>query len=101
MATAEEIASLRRFIDEDDETVYTDVELGNRLDAATNTDTLIADIWDEKAGMFAGLVDTKEGNSDRKLSQLHQHALTMSATWRARTGVKSTRSARLRPIERA
>lgn len=104
MAEPTEIAELRRLINEpDDVTPYTDLELSNRIDASESVRQLASGIWVEKAAAYADLIDIKEGNSDRKLSQLRSQALAM-ATGLAATdeaGVTSTsRHSRTRAIER-
>ena len=38
--------------------------------------------WAEKAGQYAELVDTSEGNSGRKMSDLHRAALSMAEYYR-------------------
>jgi hypothetical protein len=83
MATATQIADLRSLINEPTEDTFTDVVLGARIDALgpdADLRPLAATIWREKAAQFAGLVDIKEGNSDRKLSQLYRQALDMATS---------------------
>jgi hypothetical protein len=81
MATVQEIASLRRFIDEPTEATYTDVQLGLRLDVAASPADLAREIWVEKAAAYTSLVDMQEGTSSRKLSQLRDNALAMAAAF--------------------
>lgn len=107
MATPEQIADLRRLIDQPDNIApWTDEILGARIDAlGANPDLrlLAGSVWSEKAASFAGLVDVKEGNSDRKLSQLHKQALLMADSFGAGPddGVNATvRRSRTRKIER-
>lgn len=102
MATTEQIAELRRLIDEPDATVYTDVALSARLDASANdTDYVAGVIWREKAARYAGMIDVQEGNSSRKMSQLHTQALKMADSFVAGLdGVVDRRPARTRKIER-
>jgi hypothetical protein len=78
VATAEQITELRGLINEPTQDPYTDEVLGLRIDAEPELRILAATLWREKAARFAGLVDIKEGNSDRKLSQLHKQALDMA-----------------------
>ena len=75
MASDAEIASLRRAtaLETNDE-VYTDELLGPMLDNI-GFDATVKVIWREKAASFAGLVDTTESGSTRRLSQLHDQAL--------------------------
>jgi hypothetical protein len=99
MATTEQITELRRLINEPDNAEpWTDAALGLRIDAVTSLTELAATIWSEKAAQYAGLVDVKEGSSDRKLSQLHRQALDMAASFGA--GDSTARGARTRRIER-
>jgi hypothetical protein len=103
VATAEDIASLRRLIDESSQDPYTDEMLGARIDASTDElRVLAASIWREKAARYAGLVDVKEGSSDRKLSQLYKQALEMatSLSGGAVVAAATRRPATTRPIER-
>lgn len=106
MASPEQIADLRRLIDQPDNTApWTDEVLSARIDAlGVNPDirSLAGSIWSEKAASYAGLVDVKEGNSDRKLSQLYKQALTMAEAFGADTTGETTtvRRSRTRKIER-
>lgn len=80
MASAAEIARLRLLVAEPDATTYTDEDLSTRLDGVQgNQNQAAASIWREKAAQAAGLVDTSEGGSSRKLGDLHEQALGMSA----------------------
>ena len=83
MASPEEIAELRRLINEPVNVApWTDGALSARLDARPAGQTvagLAASIWREKAASYASLVDVKEGSSDRKLSQLYKQALDLAA----------------------
>lgn len=101
MADAAAVAELRRLIDEPDQTTYTDDQLGARLDAVGgDTMALASTMWREKAARFAGLIDVKEGTSDRKMSQLYQQALRMADSFLPGGTVVVRRPARTRPIER-
>ncbi len=97
MATPEQVTELRRLINEPDNVEpWTDAVLGARIDAATGSlTTLAATIWSEKAAQYAGLVDVKEGSSDRKLSQLHRQALDMAASFAPGDGARGTRTRRI------
>jgi hypothetical protein len=81
MASEAEIASLRRAagLDEDD-LVYTDELLGGLFDDL-GLPTASATIWREKAAAAAGLVDTTESGSTRRLSQLYDQSLKMAGAW--------------------
>lgn len=103
MATVDQILELRRLINELTEESYTDAVLATRIDASESLQALSAVIWREKAATLAGLVDVREGNSDRKLSQLYKQALEMAVSFEAQTSaevVATRRGSRTRPIER-
>lgn len=103
MADAASIAELRRLIDEPTQDPYTDADLSARIDAEPGgLRILAATLWREKAARFAGLVDIKEGNSDRKLSQLYRHALEMATNLGGSVEdvVVGGRATRTRRIER-
>lgn len=77
MASEAEVARLRRITDlADDDSVYTDTLLGQLIDNL-GIETAASQIWKEKAARYAGLVDTTESGSSRRLSQLWEHALKM------------------------
>jgi hypothetical protein len=85
MASASDIAALRLLIAEPDETSYTDIALGARLDAAGASQYSVAyDIWLEKAAATAELVDVSEGGSTRKMGDIYEQALGMAETMRIR-----------------
>jgi hypothetical protein len=92
MASPEDIARLRRLIGEkipdggsEVDTLF--VELSDIIDAAPDMDRAALDGWREKAAALSNLVDTTEGNSQKKFSQLLDNALDMQKTWsRSSTG---------------
>lgn len=103
MATPEQIAQLRRYVDEPTQTTYTDVVLSSRIDAAPSIENLASTIWLEKAAAYGRLVDMQEGSSRRSLSQLQDQALTMFARFAGgadATAGSSGKHATTRPIER-
>lgn len=103
MATAEDIAELRRLTDEPTQVTYTDEVLNVRLDAADSMKLLAASIWREKASTLAGLADVREGNSSRNLSQLYKQALDVANSFTAEVNAETgggRRPSRTRPIER-
>jgi thymidine phosphorylase len=101
VATADQISSLRLLIAQpDDIAPWDDVTLGVRIDESDSLEALAAVIWREKAASYAGLVDMKEGNSDRKLSQLHSQAFAMAVSFESASGVSARRPAKTRRIER-
>jgi hypothetical protein len=105
MASATQIADLRRLIDQpDDVAPWTDAVLSSRIDALgvdPDLRALAGSVWSEKAASYAGLVDVKEGNSDRKLSQLHKQALSMAESFGAvPDDTNGRRATRTRQVER-
>jgi hypothetical protein len=74
------LALVRRLIDEPAEDLYKDEELADRLAAtspANDVNTVVRDVWQEKMAAAAGLVDTSEGGSQRRMDQAYQHAKQM------------------------
>jgi len=79
VATTEEIAAFRLLINEsEDKLPYDDATIGARLDAATSSQSLAAEIWREKAASYADLVTVSESGSSRNFSDLHKNALAMA-----------------------
>lgn len=78
MATIEDIATLRRYINEPTQDPYTDIALSTLIDAGTSVRSVAADIWREKSAKYSELVDTTEEGSSRKLSQLLSNAQKMA-----------------------
>lgn len=102
MATVEDIATLRRLINEpEDVAPYTQTDIGIRLDLAGGViRTVAAEIWTEKAAQFAELVDVQEGSSRRSLGDLHEQAIVMAGQLGADNLTNPFRAARTRQIER-
>lgn len=104
VATAERIAELRAMISEPTTATYSDEALSLRIDAVNDDlNTVASDIWTEKAGSYALLVDVQEGSSKRSLGSLGANALTLAAHYRGlATAVTETarRASRTRAIER-
>lgn len=78
MASAGDVARLRRLTNEPTDTVYTNIVLGGYIDSSLTVELAAAEVWREKAARYAGLVDTTEGSSSRKMSQLRDAALKMA-----------------------
>jgi Cdc6-like AAA superfamily ATPase len=78
MATSDQIAELRLFVAELDDTNYTDEQLGTIIDASISIKAAAATIWTQKAAKYASLVNVAESGSSRSLSDLHQNALRMA-----------------------
>ena len=106
MASAEDIAEIRRLINEPiDASPWTDDYISGRLDAWEGTNVgLAANLWREKASKYASLIDIQEGNSSRKMSQLHSQALSMASALDSVAenvdGTAPARVSRTRQIER-
>jgi Cdc6-like AAA superfamily ATPase len=84
VATADQIAAFRLLISApDNEDPYTDEVLSDRIDAATSSEALAAQIWREKAAEYAQLVSVSESGSSRQLSDLHKNALEMAKAFGA------------------
>lgn len=78
MATAEDVARLRRLTNEPTDTTYTNIILSAYIDAALTVELAASEVWLEKAAKYSALVDTTEGSSSRKMSQLRDAALKMA-----------------------
>lgn len=77
MATADEIARFRRAADIPiDDAVYTDSVIDGMIEDL-GFNPAVGQVWSEKAASYAGLVDTTESGSSRRLSQLHEQAIRM------------------------
>lgn len=103
-ATLDQIMELRDLVDEPTEDPFTDAILGTIIDASDgDLITAAKAVWVRKSARLAKLVDVREGNSDRKLSQLHKQALEMVAQYTALTAASpeaTTRRSRTRKIDR-
>jgi hypothetical protein len=83
MASAEDIALLRAMIGEPDNAEpWTDEVLSAMIDAAASLESAALSAWTAKAATYAGMVDTTESGSSRRLSQLQEQALKMVAFFR-------------------
>lgn len=79
MASPEQLAALRKLINEPDDTNgWTDDYLGGLIDGGLTLNAAAGSVWTTKAGQFSTLVDVSESGSSRKLSDLHKNALTMA-----------------------
>ncbi len=79
MADEAEIARFRRLtaLSADDE-VYTDAIVDGMIEDL-GFEAAVAAVWQEKAASVAGLVDTTESGSSRRLSQLREAYLGMAS----------------------
>ena len=104
MASPEEIARLRRLINEpEDADPYTDQYLEALIDAADGDVTVATyNIWTDKAAEFSTLVDISEGGSSRKQSQAFTNAQQMASYFRSMIGGMDdgARVSRTRKIDR-
>lgn len=82
MATADQIAELRRKISEPDQTTYSDADLSNKIDNGGSINAVAADIWEEKSAMYSEMVDISEAGSSRKNSQLSSNARAQASYFR-------------------
>jgi hypothetical protein len=82
------------------DTMFTDEKIADLLlQAGDNVEAAVAEGWRIKAANYADLVDTAEGTSKRSMSDLHEHALRMAATYSSESGGVRARSGS-RPIVR-
>jgi hypothetical protein len=78
MASQEDIAALRDYINEPDDTNgWTDEKLGAIIDGEATLNAAAGKVWILKAGQFSTLVDVAESGSSRKLSDLMKNAQAM------------------------
>lgn len=102
MATVEEIATLRLYVAEPDETDWTDEMLGAVIDSSPSLNSAAVEVWDAKAAAAANLVDISEGGSSRKNSDLLKNAQAMRALFAGRIlePVDATRGTRIKRLVR-
>lgn len=102
MASAEDIATLRRMINEPSTATYSDVVLGALIDEK-GLDATAAQVWSEKAAAASVLVNTSESGSSRSLQQIHSNALAMANFYGGRVTqeVAATDAPMVIDIERA
>jgi hypothetical protein len=80
MATEDELARFRRLTAlEANDAVYTDAVLDGMIEDL-GFDPAVKAVWTEKAASVAGLVDTTESGSSRRLSQLRESYLGMATS---------------------
>ncbi len=77
MATAAQVATLRLYVAEPDETTWTDEQLESIIDGTASLNLAAVEVWDSKAAGAASLVDISEGGSSRKNSDLFKNAQLM------------------------
>ena len=81
MATPEQLALLREYVNElDDAGGWTDAKLTTLLESVGDDVRKAAgQVWQAKAGQLTTLNDITESGSSRRLSQTFDHALKMAA----------------------
>ena len=80
MATPEQILDLRAKIAEPlDVAPYGDTALSEKIESSLSVAAAASDIWTAKAAAVAHLVDTSEGGSSRKNSDLYKNYLALAA----------------------
>jgi hypothetical protein len=91
MATSEEIAQLRRMIGEPlTDAPWEDASIAALIDNASSMNAAARQAWEQKAATYAGMVDTSESGSSRRLSQLQEQALRMVNYYRLLVEGEST-----------
>jgi hypothetical protein len=84
MATADEIAEVRRNTNEPDDTGgFTDALIGTLVDTLGLVSLASGAVWRTKAAKYADLVDVSEAGASRKMSDLFKHATAMADHWDA------------------
>lgn len=69
------------------DTMFTDVQIQDFLDQTGTLNQAAYVGWLAKAGTYAGLVNTTEGNAARQMSDLHANALKMVKMYEGMTGI--------------
>lgn len=101
MASTDQLAALRRATNTDaSDVTYTDALLSTMIEDLGSVAAAAAAIWREKAAAYAGMVDTTESGSSRKLSDLHKNALEIAGGFEGVDVVTTTRRAFTIPVER-
>jgi hypothetical protein len=89
MATAEEIAYVRRNAAlANNDATWTDAVIGALVDAE-GTDVAIATVWEAKAASYVTAVDVTEAGASHKFSDVYKNAVAMAAYWRKRTDAEA------------
>jgi hypothetical protein len=102
-----DIARLRAILGEDipsggeeGDTLFSDREVQEFIDSTPSLDRAGYEGWRVKAARLANLVDTTEGNSQKKYSQLHDNALEMIKMYQRSSGGPTEGRARVGRIKR-
>lgn len=86
MATNEELAALRRMVDEPTTDTYSDEALLALIDGSASLDAAAAQVWREKAAAASTYVNVSESGSSRSMQQVHQNSLAMAEFYGGRAG---------------
>lgn len=102
MATVDQIATLRLYVAEPDETTWSDEALSVVIDSTSSLFLAAVEVWDAKAATFSALVDISEGGSSRKNSDLLKNAITMRDLFASKdaSAVALARGTRIRRLAR-
>lgn len=103
MATIDQIAALRRMINEADNVEpWTDDTLTLLIDASVDLEAAAASIWRSKAASVAHLVDISEGGSSRKMSEMYDNFLAVARSFELSSAANpsAVRAPRTREITR-
>lgn len=100
MATAEDVARLRRLVNEPTTDTYDNITLSGYIDL-NGILKAAAELWREKAAKYAELVDTTEGTSSRKMSQLRDSATKLAEHYEGLAVASAPPAAADRPRSRA
>lgn len=93
MATVDEIARLRRLVNDPEHLEFSDADLSETLDRSELDFNLAAsELWGIKAGSYSSLVNVTESGSTRNLSDLHAQALKMQGFYSQGSGASVTRT---------
>jgi hypothetical protein len=68
------------------DTLFSDDEITDLLGRHSTVEASLGEAWEMKAAALADLVTTVEGSSQRKLSDLHDHALAQAKYYRGDLG---------------
>lgn len=72
------------------DTLFSDEEISDLLSRHTTVENSLGEGWEMKAAALADLVTTVEGSSQRKLSDLHDHAIAQAKYYRGGSGGAGT-----------
>lgn len=107
MSALTQLEALRQLLGEslpvggdESDTLFTNLELQNLLDQAPNMDRAAYEGWRVKAAKLSSLVDTTEGNAQRKFSQLADNAREMAKMYMRSSGGPTEGRTRVGKISR-